>query len=144
MDKNIKVIAEDKDSFTAMLDGKEIKLYKINIDEIEIKRRTDLYKAAGHIPKELIVNALYLTSRTLDKIPTVDDYEDIATIAVDYMNQIYKYLRKNKLSYIIHYLIKNTDPYIYGRAQTFMKNIRYFDTDLRIIQDFQVDMTIKP
>jgi len=136
MEQEFKIISEDEKSYLAEIDGKPVKLFKINLEELEFKHTNDLFNASGHIPLKLIDEILFFTDRLLKFIPSVNEYEPVAKQMVGYMNKIYDILKPHKLSHLMHHLVKDTDPNIYGKAQTIMKNIERLHKDLEKMKEF--------
>ena len=136
MEQEIEVISEDEKNIIAKIDGKPVKLFKINMEELEFKHTNDLFSAASIISPLNLNEGLKVTRKIIKDIPTVDKYEKISKYVTTIMNSIYFDLEPYNLSHLMHTMIKNTDPTIYGRAQTFMDQIKRFNGDLEKIKKF--------
>jgi len=133
MEKSIELISEDDKSYTALVDGKETKLFKINIEELNAKHDRDLLEASKHLSKSDIEEMLFFTRRIIQFVPRITEYERVAVETTDLMERVYKALEPYKLSYLMHHLVKDTNPEIYGKAETFMKQIGMFNEYLEEI-----------
>lgn len=134
---NVNVLYEDDNSFVAEIDGKPVKLFKINIEELKINHKRDLYFAAVKLPLLLIKDSLEYVNSIINNIPTVDDYEFIANEVVKFLYKIDIIIRPEKLGHLVHHLIKDIDPNYYGKAQTFMRQINLFKNDLEVLIKFK-------
>jgi hypothetical protein len=135
-DQIIEVISENDKTIEVKVDGKKVTLFKINVEEMNYKHQEDLYKASTYLTKNDVSNALYFTKRILQDIPNVDEYKETANELTSYMVKIYDILSPHKLSHLMHHLVKETDPKIYGKAQTFTKYAKLFYEELEEIIDF--------
>lgn len=136
MEKSIELISEDEKSYTAIIDGKTTKLFKINIDEINSNHREDLLKASKFISEDILEDILFFTRRIIQFVPLITEYERVANKTTELMNKVYNILKPHNLSHLMHHLVKNTDPKIYGKAGTFMRQIELFNEDLEEMMKF--------
>lgn len=140
---DIKIISEDAKSYIANIDGKQVILYKVDVDKINERNRNSLNEASKHLPKQLVVDFINFIIYTIEYIPTVDKYENAANTTVAFMKQIEKILVKNECSNLMFSYIKNLDPNIYGKAQTFMKIIKRLEIDMVAINSLQNELDLK-
>lgn len=136
MEKTIKILKDTKNYYIVEIEGRPVKLLKIDKTELEFQHTNDLFNAASIINPNTLNDAIKETRRILENIPTVDKYERVADYMVRLMNVMYDNLNPYKLSYLMHHMIKNIDPNIYGKAQTFMDQIKQLNKDLEIIKKF--------
>jgi len=136
MKEQIELLSEHKKYYTAKIKGKPVKLFKINIEEMKLKHIDDLLNASKYISKTTLNESIKVTRGILKNIPKINEYEKISKFVVTLMNMIYYDLKPHKLSHLMHTLVKNTDPNIYGKAQTFIRQIEMFNEDLEKIKQF--------
>ena len=139
MNEIIELISEDSSKIVVRRNGEKIKLFKIDTEAMENKYNYDLYKASECLRKEVIKNALKFTEKLINQVPNVNEYESEANKLFLIMKDLYLLLEPHKLSYLLHHLIKDTDPEIYGRAQTFMKQVEKFHDMLLLIFNFYTE-----
>jgi len=136
MEEQIELLSETKEYYMAKIKGKPVKLIKIDIKELKDKHNSDLLNASKYISPTTLSEAIKVTRKTLKDIPNVNEYRNIAKFNVTLMNMIYYDLKPHKLSHLMHTLVKNTDPNIYGKAETFIRQIEMFNEDLEKIKKF--------
>mgnify|MGYP006863438466 CR=1 FL=1 len=137
MENKIEIISEDDKCYIAKIDGKQVKLFKVDVDEINIRNKNNLHDAAKCLPKQLVVDFINFIISTIEHKPTVDRYENAANRMVACMKQIEKILLENKCSNLMFWYIKNIDPDIYGKAQTFMRIIERLEIEMVAINSLQ-------
>lgn len=128
---DITLLEETEKYYLGRIDNKVVKLFKIDTKEMENKRQEELNILAGFLSDELIISLLIQCDQLIQMPPTVDVYEDICNVLISKLKNIekeilnYKYTRNICFQYI-----KQLDPSYYGKAQTFMKNIKFLYSDL--------------
>ncbi len=133
----IKIISESKKYYTAVIDGKPIVLYKLDVDSIKQNRINDLKKSAEIIPDVLFNQILAFTNDLLENIPNVDEYEKVADEVVVLMELLHKELRPHCLTYLVHQSIKHISPSCYGKANTFTHQIKMFNDMLKEMNEYR-------
>lgn len=101
--------------------GEEIKLYMINLEELDEIRRKESLKVVEklHFKK---LNRLSEMLETVDKSEIlIEHYKTQATRLVEQLNMCYDEVGRPN---IFHHHIKNLDPEQYGRAETFREETR--------------------
>lgn len=136
MEDKIKIISEQKDCYIADINGRSVKLFKIDMNELKIKHENDLYLASKLLLNSDIYNLLDLTKRIIQFTPDVDHYKNVADKVTELMESIYSKLKNHNLSHLFHHFIKEINPDIYGKAQTFMRQINLLHEDLTKIHQF--------
>lgn len=129
MNSEIKILGEDSKSYDAEIDGKRVKLFKIDKDEIKNRRIQSLQYAAEKIDEPCFIGLFKLVEYCKNNIPTVDKYEQLAIDISEILDLVYDQVG-HKYTNIFHYYFKDISPSIYGKAQTFMKNINMLYDDL--------------
>jgi hypothetical protein len=136
MEQKIKILKDEKDYYIAEIEGNPVKLIKIDLKELQDKHENDLYLASTHLEEDNINDLLFLTHRLIQNTPNVIEYETVACELTAGMNKLYNKLKPHKLSHLMHNLIKETDPTIYGKAQTIMKQIHSLHYTLQKINEY--------
>ena len=127
MEETIELISETDDSYIANIDGKHVKLFKINTNEIKERWKKNVDEATKLIPKHHFEVLLKILISTINNIPTVAEYERVSNNIAGHINKLYDMIAPNcnqHFSNIFHYPYKNISTEIYGKAQTFMKEIK--------------------
>ena len=140
MEKTIELISEDEKSYTTLIDGKKVTLFKVNAEEIKSKHDNDLFEASNYLEQDEIEDMLFFTRRIIQFVPKITEYERVAEDTTKLMERVYDILEPYKLCYLMHNLIKNTKIGIYGKAETFMKQIGLFNEDLEKIFNYMEEV----
>ena len=136
MEAEIKIQSEQKDCYIADINGKTVKLFKIDMEELKLKHENDLYLASRHLSNADIHELLVLTTKILQFTPDVDHYKGVADKVTDLMENLFSKLAVHDLSHLFHHLIKDINPEIYGKAQTFMRQINLLHDTMSKIHQF--------
>ena len=127
MKETIELISETDDCYIANVDGKQVKLFKINTTEIKERWEKNVGKATKLIPKHHFEVLLKILINTINNVPTVVEYERVSKNIAGHINKLYDFVSPScnqHLSNIFHHPYKNISTEIYGKAQTFMKEIK--------------------
>jgi hypothetical protein len=133
---SIKILEEYDKYYVGEVEGKPVKFFKIDFEELKVKHENDLYLASEYLDEDDVKDLLFLSNRLIQFTPNVLEYENVATELTAGMNKLYDKLKPHKLSHLMHHLIKETDPNIYGKAQTIMKQIHRLHYDLKKINQY--------
>jgi len=131
------LIGEDDKSYTANIEGKIVKLFKIDTEPINSRHNESVYQASKCLRNDTVYEVFNYISMILNNIPTIDKYEEIAKQVTTYLKEVEIILLDNECINFVFYYIKDIDPSIYGRAQTFIKNITMVKEDFKNIINFQ-------
>jgi len=115
----IQILEENEKSYTAIVDGKKVVLWKIDTEALD-RKWNEKVKQAGKYRKlkELrsLINDLEIYHK---QSPSVDDYEEIAT---NIANTLDNFIKDTPPAYnVYHTLFKYIHPECYGKAQIFSK-----------------------
>jgi hypothetical protein len=128
---DITLLEETEKYYLGKIDNKVVKLFKIDTKEMEIKRQEELNILAGFLDDESIINLLIQCDQNISMPPSVDVYEDVCNVIISRLKNIEAEILKHKYTRNICFqYIKQLDPSYYGKAQTFMKNIKFLYSDL--------------
>lgn len=105
---------------------KTFKAFKIDMDKIKESNDESNRKVAKKFSFEDLKNLVIHLERILNNVPTVDKYEKEAIELTKRLNSCYNIVGVPNLFW---HPIKNIDPTIYGKAQTFLKQVfQLFET----------------
>ncbi len=127
MNDTIKIISEDDKSYMAEVDGKVVKLFKIDKNEIDERWKNTIYHISKHIPKHNFEELLKVLIEYINHIPNVNEYKRVANRVTCYIDKLYKIISpicNQHISNVFHHPYKNINIEIYGKAYTFMKEIK--------------------
>jgi len=127
MEETIELISETDDAYIANVDGKQVKLFKINTTEIKERWNRNIDTASKLISKYQFESMLKILINVINNVPTVDEYERISNNIAAHINILYDDIApscNHGFSNIFHHPYKNISTEIYGKAQTFMKEIK--------------------
>lgn len=127
MEETIEVVSEDKKTIVGKINGKVVTLHKIDMDEIKNNHNEKIDKAAIAISFDKLEEALTFTIDILKDCPSINEYEEYANNAVELMKSMYHDCQPTDATSLFHQLIKNTEISIYGKAQTFIKQVTIFN-----------------
>jgi len=128
---DITLIEETEKYYLGEIDNKVVKLFKINTKDMETKRQEELNILAGFLDDENIINLLIQCDQIITMPPTVDVYMEVCNVLITRLKNIEEeILNKGNARNICFQYIKQLDPSYYGKAQTFMKNIKFLYSDL--------------
>jgi len=116
--KEVRVIEDFGKYCTVDIDGRIVKAFKLDMEQLEKIRKESIEKLAKGMTKLMVKS---LISR-LDKIVSCNlllkDYLHTAESLTEVLNTYYDTVGPPN---VLHYYIKNIDPEIYGKGQTFLK-----------------------
>lgn len=127
MEETIEVIAETNDGYIANINGKEVKLFKVDSNEIKERWNKNIFEASKLISKHDLETMIKILIEYINRIPTVVEYERVSNRVAKHVNKLYDIIAPKctqSFSNIFHHPYKNITPDIYGKAQTFMKEIK--------------------
>ena len=127
MEETIELISETEDSYIANIDGKHVKLFKIDTQEIKDRWAKTISEASHVIPKHEFKEMVKLLIEIINNVPTVAEYERVSNRLSAHIDKLYKIVSpfcNQHFSNIFHHPYKNINTEIYGKAQTFMKEVR--------------------
>ncbi len=127
MEETIEVLSEDKKTIVGIMDGKPITLHKINIDAMTRSHNEKIDKAAIAISFDKLEESLTFTNDILKDCPYINEYEEYANKAIELMKSMYHDCQPGDATSLFHHLVKETNPSIYGKAQTFIKQVTFFN-----------------
>jgi len=116
------VVIEDTENYYLVrnAEGKEIKLYKIDQEEVRRIHRASIEKLAKGLTREMVDNLTAELKNILSLGILLHEYPDIAKNLVDKLREYYETVGRPNL---LHYYIKDIDPDMYGKGQTFLKEV---------------------
>jgi len=129
----IEFLNEHERYYEALIGGKNVILYKVDKDKIQQDYLINLKKVSKTLSLNNIIPLYNLLKESIKNTPNVDQYEKIADSISIEIDKLY-YLTKSDKSSIFHHPYKQINPAIYGKAQTFMKNIKFLFEDLIYIK----------
>jgi len=133
-----KVIDEKDDRYIIETEkGQTLIAYKIDTNDISKRRHEEIEKVAKKLDKKEVVQLLGMVNDLYDNPPSIVDYLGAATEVVKILR---KYYDKVDSSNLFHHPIKQIDPEIYGKAQTFMHQMMLLkDTLIKIKHQIVLD-----
>ncbi len=140
MDKEIKVLKEHDKYYEAIIDNKPVKLFKVGtVDEMKKQSKLRLNRISELITfKDFkpLLDKLYFYSCVS---PRVEEYEEVVTEMSKEIKKLYDIVAFAPLARsqtnIFHYYLKQIDPKIYGKAQTFTRITNLLFEDLKYIKE---------
>ena len=116
------VVIEETDNYYLVrnVEGKEIKLFKIDQEEVRRIHRASIEKLAKGLTREMVDNLTAELKNILSLGILLHEYPDIAKNLVDKLREYYETVGRPNL---LHYYIKDIDPDMYGKGQTFLKEV---------------------
>lgn len=138
----IKIISENDRSYIVSLNGVETRLFKLDPEKLKLDYLNNLKEASKHISKRNLDSAIFLVNGFLKYPPTVDRYEESSNNIVGLLKRFHYDLKPHGLTHLVHSLIKNIDIEIYGKAQTFLHNLRLWNQDLKVIKAFKDEIKL--
>ena len=115
------VIEETEDYYLVRnVEGKEIKLYKIDQEEVRRIHRVSIEKLAKGLTREMVDSLTAELRNILSLGILLHEYPDMARNLVDRLKDYYEAVGRPNL---LHYYIKDIDPDVYGKGQTFLKEV---------------------
>ena len=110
--------------------GNRLILFKVKTKEIEKSHQDEIEKAIKVLDKEEVTK-LFHTVKSLQKNPpSVIEYNDVAINITKILKKFYDKIGSPN---IFHHSIKQIDPNIYGRAQTFIHQMEILKNILKEI-----------
>ena len=138
----IKITGENDKSYTAIIEGKEVTLFKVDREELERKNIENLRTISSILPNKNVLEILNALVVVKNNIPDVYTYEKVAIELSIVIDKLYHILAPycNKDTYnIFHHPHKEISLDVYGKAQTFMKNVEMLYEDIIQICDFKLE-----
>jgi len=137
MEEDVEIV-EENDEYYLIKDseGKERKLYKINMDQLAEMHKQRIQICADRLDKEDVDPLINQLSEILSRTISVDEYLEIACNISAKLEDLYAIMGSGN---IFHSFIKQLDPYQYGRAQTFTDNVESLLHTLSEIRDCMGD-----
>ena len=138
----IKITGETDKSYTAVIEGKEVTLFKVDREELDRKYIENLRTISSILPNKNVMEMLNALVVVRNNIPDVYTYEKVATELSIVIDKLYHILAPycNKDTYnIFHHPYKKISLELYGKAQTFMKNVEMLFEDIVQICDFKLE-----
>ena len=116
------IVIEDTPDYYLVrnVEGKEIKLYKIDQEEVRRIHRASIEKLAKGLTREMVDSLTAELRNILSLGILLHEYPDIAKNLVDKLRDYYEKVGRPNL---LHYYIKDIDPDVYGKGQTFLKEV---------------------
>ena len=127
MKETIELISETDDAYIANVNGKHVTLFKVDTNEIKERWKKNVYNASKVIPKHHFEVLVKILITNINNVPTVVEYERVSKNIAGHINKLYDFVSPScnqHLSNIFHHPYKNISTEIYGKAQTFMKEIK--------------------
>jgi len=116
------VVIEETENYYLVrnVEGKEIKLYKIDQEEVRRIHRASIEKLAKGLTREMVDSLTAELRNILSLGILLHEYPDIARNLVDKLREYYDTVGRPNL---LHYYIKDIDPDMYGKGQTFLREV---------------------
>lgn len=132
-------VVENNDNFYLVEDeeGHFVKLYKIDKQKIDREHIESVKKVAEAFDKEDIDVLISGLEKVIKNEPKVSDYLWMATQLTQHLEECYRKVGRPNL---FHYSIKNINPEIYGKAQTFMNEVQKLFDIMREVLDMMTKM----
>jgi len=111
-------------------EGKRLVLYKIDSDATQTKHNEEIKKAAKFLNREEVTHLFHKVKTLQKNPPTVVDYYDLAAEIAKTLQNFYNQIGSPN---IFHQPVKNIDPEIYGKAQSFMRQLEILKNILKEI-----------
>jgi len=139
-DIKIELIKEHDKYYEAIIDNKPVKLFKVGtVDKMRKQSKLRLNRISELITfKDFkpLLDKLYFYSCVS---PRVEEYEEVVTQMSKEIKKLYDIVAFTPLAKsqtnIFHYYLKQIDPKIYGKAQTFTRTTDLLFEDLKYIKE---------
>ena len=116
---DLELIEDHKDYYLVKDDkGEEVKLFKINKEELDNLKNEQNLRVAEKLSFQKLMNLYRGLEVIIQTKLLIEDYATAAQGIVDKLRKCYDEVGSPNL---FHHYIKDIDPEMYGRAQTFRK-----------------------
>jgi len=129
----VKAVEEHPDYYVLEnQEGEKVKAYKINLDEVNKLHEESVRKVAERLNKDDIFQILAVLTDILNDIPDVISYEVVATKLACNLQLLYDKVGSPNL---FHHPIKNISLEVYGRAESFVREVvQLYETIIEIAE----------
>jgi len=139
-DIKIELIKEHDKYYEAIIDNKPVKLFKVGtVDEMRKQSKLRLNRISELVTLKDITPLLDLLDFHTCVGPRVHEYEKVAIEMTKEIKKLYDIVAFAPLvksqTNIFHYYLKQINPEIYGKAQTFTRTIDLLFEDLKYIKE---------
>ena len=133
------VVIEETENyyFVRNVEGKEIKLYKIDQEEIKRIHRASIEKLAKGLTREMVDSLTAELKNILSLGILLNEYEDLAKNLTQKLTECYEIVGRPNL---LHYYIKDIDPDVYGKAQTFLREVKSLHEVMEEVREYMEEM----
>jgi len=114
-------LVEDHDKYCMVsIDGKLVKAHKLDLEQLQRIHRESIEKLAKGLTREMVESLISMLTRILYLDLFLKDYLRTAEHLTNLLKNYYEIIGSPNA---FHYYIKNIDPEIYGKGQTFLKEV---------------------
>lgn len=134
----VKVVENNIDHYVLEKeDGTQIKAFKIKRDEMQ-KIHDDLNrKVAENLKVDTLIELISRLEEIMNNLPTFDKWRETADELTDFLEYCYNEVGNPNQ---FHHPIKNVNPEIYGRADTFLKEVLHLHTSMLEVAEMMKEM----
>lgn len=127
---------EDKVSYVNSK-GQRCVVVRVDTVAIELRHKADIDRAARCLTEETLTALEVFTSYLRNHEPTVGSYKEEAMTMSKILEEAYAQVGPSSMkeSNIFHHPIKQINPEIYGKAETFMKELKKLEALLEEVRE---------